>query len=146
MLGFAVALGACAGSSDSTAPEKPAALAGVWLLSSINGHPLPYSLPADATGKIDVTLKTTQTFDTNGGFTYIRWRYYGTPAPGTLVATDSNYASGTYVLRGDSVITTTATIGSDGTSRAIVLAERDYLSGNQLTGVDVGVTYVFTKQ
>jgi hypothetical protein len=96
-----VAAAACGG--DSSTGPSPAAISGTYGLKTINSSPLPYAMPDDGTGKVEI-IADSYTLAADGKYTSVT-QVRITPTGGS--ATDMSFDSkGTFTNSGKTVTLT----------------------------------------
>jgi hypothetical protein len=120
--------------NDATGPS-PVGVVGTWRLQSVDGRPLPFTLPEEESGgadKLEVTAEVITTLD-SGSFTMLTTFRV---TDGSDVFPESIPDGGTYAVNGS---TATFTYSDGGTAPATV-------SGNVMTLVDIidgPISYTF---
>ena len=134
LLALPIALLACGGDDNSTAPTL-ASLAGTWNLTTVNGAPLPFTVASTASAKTEI-LSEVVTVESNGTFTQLLQPRNTINGQATVTTLPS---SGTIALSGNLV---TVNVTGSGTLSGTLN------SNTMFTVVDptTGATFVFVKQ
>ena len=116
------------GCDDSTRPQTT--LTGTWSLETVNGKPLPFTLPE--TGEV-VTAEVV-TLEASGHFIMTTTFRF---TDGNRVFTESVPDTGTYVVKG---FTVTLTYNSDGST------DMATVNGDLMTLEDIGQVWVYRRR
>jgi hypothetical protein len=122
-----VILAAACGGSGST---NPASVAGVYDLQTVNGAPLPYTVPGQSSGNITQVLRDQLTLANGAVGEHGTWRAVTSAGTTQLAVSDT----GTYSVSGSTV---TLHMNSGVTGRG---------SGNRITLTQYGAAYLYVRQ
>jgi hypothetical protein len=125
---------------ESTSPNS---IQGTYLLSSLQGHTLPYHSGPDVNGNYETALRGRVVLGPGTAYTFGYWEADG--AFGLTIPTDSIVDSGTYSVRHDTVFGAAQHLVQNGVSSTATPPDTAYyiLVGNTLSiGGGSGLVYI----
>jgi hypothetical protein len=132
----AVCLSACGGGDSGTGPTTGTAVAGSYSLKTVNGSPLPYTIIAQGTSKLEITadvITLTANGSSSGSVSQLSTLRNTQNGQAT---TSTQTDAGTYTLNGSAISIKWSSDGSISTGS---------LSGNSMTITDQGLALVYSK-
>jgi len=115
---------------DATSPSR--GLVGTWRLQTVNGLPLPFTLPEEGVDKLELTAETITLIASGRVSMVTTFRV----TDGGNVSAESVPDAGTYAVNGSTV---TFMFDSDGSTPTATV------NGDTMTLDDIGLTFVYRR-